>query len=832
MINGIPIVVGEAKTPIRPSISWLDGAHEIRDIYENSVPQLFVPNILSFATEGKEFFYGSVRCPLQFWSPWRSGTEEEIFIHEMGLADVGADLTNILNPSILLEVLKNFSLYSTDKKNKRIKIIPRYQQYEGANKIIDRVIDNTIKQGLIWHFQGSGKSLLMVFAAQKLRRHPKLKSPTVIILVDRVDLDTQITGTFNAADVPNMVTADSISDLNALLEQDTRKIIISTIHKFRDATENMNVRDNIIVMADEAHRTQEGDLGRKMRLALPNAFYFGLTGTPVNKLDKNTFWAFGNDIDKGGYLSRYTFQESIRDNATLPLHFEPRLLDVHVDKAMMDEAYKEMARSHSLTDEQADILSQKAASMSVFLKSPERISKIVEDISLHFNQKVAPHGLKAMIVTPDRFACTLYKEELDNYFPNEASRVVISANHNDELEFKQKWDISKDEQEKIVDAFNDENSELKFIIVTAKLLTGFDAPILQTMYLDKSIRDHTLLQAICRTNRLYPNKNFGCIVDYFGVFDGAAKALQFDDEHVTKVVTNLKHLKDQLPQAVEACVAHFPGVDRTLEGFEGLQAAQECIKTDDQKDEFAKDYKVLSKLWESLSPDPVINLYRADYKWLSGVYHSVQPDDDNIGKMLWYTFGAQTTKLIHEHLHVGEIHDDLEEVVMDANVIDGLFNNPDKKKAKILEMELIKRFNRNQDDPRYKALGDRLEELRDRAEKGLITSIEFIKELCKLAKDTLQLEKDALSELEKRDAKEALTELFLESKTEKTPAVVERIVTDIDEIVKVVRFPNWQTTASGEREVKKSLRSTLLKYQLHRNQDLFERAYEYIKQYY
>ena len=200
---------------------------------------------------------------------------------------------------------------------------------------------------------------------QKLRRHPKLKSPTVIILVDRVDLDTQITGTFNLADVPNMVTADSISDLNALLEQDTRKIIISTIHKFRDATENMNVRDNIIVMADEAHRTQEGDLGRKMRLALPNAFYFGLTGTPVNKLDKNTFWAFGSDIDKGGYLSRYTFQESIRDNATLPLHFEPRLLDVHVDKAMMDEAYKEMARSHSLTDEQADILSQKAASMSV-----------------------------------------------------------------------------------------------------------------------------------------------------------------------------------------------------------------------------------------------------------------------------------------------------------------------------------------------------------------------------------------------------------------------------------------------------------------------------------
>ena len=346
--------------------------------------------------------------------------------------------------------------------------------------------------------------------------------------------------------------------------------------------------------------------------------------------------------------------------------------------------------------------------------------------------------------------------------------------------------MSKDEQERVVDAFNDENSNLKFIIVTAKLLTGFDAPILQTMYLDKSIRDHTLLQAICRTNRLYPNKRFGCIVDYFGVFDGAAEALQFDDEHVTKVITNLKHLKEQLPEAVQACIAHFPGVDRTQEGFEGLMAAQECIKTDEQKDEFAKDYKVLSKLWESLSPDPIVNPFIGDYRWLTSVYHSVQPDDDNIGKMLWYTFGAQTTKLIHDHLHVGDVHDDLEEYVMDATVIDDLFSNPDKKKVKLLERELIKRFSRNQDEPRYKALGDRLEELRDKAEAGLISSIEFIKELCKLAKDTLELEKMILSELEKRDAKEALTELFLESKTDQTPAVVERIVTDIDEIVKVV----------------------------------------------
>ena len=833
LINGIPVVVGEAKTPIRPSISWLDGAHEIHDIYENTIPQLFVPNILSFGTEGKEFYYGSVRCPLELWSPWRLEiSEEEKFVQHLGLNEVGNELNQILKPSVLMEILRDFSLFSSNKKKRRIKIIPRYQQYDGANKIVDRVVDGTIKQGLIWHFQGSGKSLLMVFAAQKLRRHVKLKSPTIIILVDRIDLDTQITGTFNAADVSNMVAVDSIKELNDHLERDTRKILITTIHKFKDATENMNLRSNIIVMADEAHRTQEGDLGRNMRAALPNAFYFGLTGTPVNKLDKNTFWAFGSEHDQGGYLSRYTFQESIRDNATLPLHFEPRLVDVHVDKEMIDKAYKEMTEQASLSDMEADLLSRKAAQMSVFLKSPDRVNTIVKDIAKHYREKVEPNGFKAMIVTPDRFACVMYKEELNNYFPDVASRIVISTNNNDELEFKQKWGIDKGEQERVIDEFNDKDSLLKFLIVTAKLLTGFDSPILQTMYLDKSMKDHTLLQAICRTNRLYPNKTFGCIVDYFGIFDNAAEALQFDEKSVSNVITNLKLLKRQLPGAVDACLNHFPGIDQTIKGFEGLEAAQECIKTDQLKDNFAMDYVVLAKLWESLSPDPVINPFLKDYRWLTQVYQSVQPPIDNIGKMLWFALGAQTTKLIHENIHVEGIHDNLEEFVMDADVIDDLFNNPDPKKIKVLEKELIKRFKRHEGNPNFKALSERLEELRDRAERGLISSIEFVKELCKLAKETLEAEKTMLSQLDRKSAKEALTDLFLETKTDQTPAVVERIVTDIDNIVKIIRFDGWQTTTAGEREVQKSLRKTLLKYKLHKDQELFERAYAYIKQYY
>ncbi|TDS13537.1 type I restriction enzyme R subunit [Maribacter caenipelagi] len=831
MINGIPVVIGEAKTPIRPSVSWLDGAHEIHDVYEDNVPQLFVPNILSFATEGKELYYGAIRCPLEFWAPWRLENDDDTLAKRLGLGEVGKELSDLLSPERLLDILQNFSLFSTDKKKRRIKIIPRFQQYEGANKIVERVKEGKIKKGLIWHFQGSGKSFLMVFAAQKLRRTPELKSPTVIILVDRTDLDTQISGTFNAADIANVETTDNIKELQTMLERDTRKIIVSMIFKFRDAKPNMNARENIIVLVDEAHRTQEGDLGRQMRAALPNAFLFGLTGTPVNKADKNTFWAFGSKEDKEGYMSRYTFQDSIRDDATLPLHFEPRLVDVHVDKENIDKAFKEFKESAALTDEEADALNKKSAKMAAFLKSPERVSKIVADIALHFNEKVNPHGFKGMIVTPDRYACVQYKEELDNYFPEKASRVVISTSANDALEFKQKWGMDKSQQEKMVDEFNDRQSDLKFIIVTAKLLTGFDAPILQTMYLDKSIKDHTLLQAICRTNRLFPKKYFGRIVDYFGVFDDAAKALQFDEESVKTIISNLSELKEKLPQAMRDTLGHFIDVNRKISGFEGLEAAQNAINTDVKKDAFARDYKFLSKLWESLSPDRILDIYNEDYKWLSQVFESVKPAGDNLGKFLWFSLGAQTTKLIHENIHVGDVHQ-LDEFVLDADVIEEIFNNPDPKNAKKLEKILAKRFKKHAGNPKFKKLSDRLEELRDKAEQGLITSIEFVKELCKLAKETVQAEKELEELIQEKTPQAALTELFLDLKTDKTPAVVERIVLDIDTIVRMVSFPGWQQSNQGEREVQSSLRKILwVKYKI-KDQVLFDRAYAYIKEYY
>src|SRR5690606_31687469 len=273
LVNGLTLVVIEAKTPVRRSVSWLDGALQVHDDYEKNVPELFVANVLSVASEGKELMYGAVRMPVNLWGPWRADDEAT----PGTIAGLREAVNGLLRPAVLLDILAHFTLFATDKNKRRIKVVCRYQQYEAVNLIVQRVLAGQPRKGLIWHFQGSGKSLLMVFAAQKLRLQPELGNPTVIIVVDRIDLDAQISSTFHASDVPNLVKAETREDLQKLLKQDTRKIIITTIFKFAEAEGVLNERSNIVVLVDEAHRTQEGDLGIKMRAALPNAFLFGLT---------------------------------------------------------------------------------------------------------------------------------------------------------------------------------------------------------------------------------------------------------------------------------------------------------------------------------------------------------------------------------------------------------------------------------------------------------------------------------------------------------------------------------------------------------------------------
>ena len=825
LVNGLPLVVIEAKTPVRKAVSWLDGALQLHEDYEKNVPELFVANVLNVATEGKELMYGAVRMPVNLWGPWRGEDEAT----PGTLAGLKAAVNGLLQPRVLLDILSHFTLFATDKKKRRIKVVCRYQQYEAVNLIVQRVVAGKPRKGLIWHFQGSGKSLLMVFAAQKLRLQTGLGNPTVIIVVDRIDLDAQISSTFHASDVPNLVKAETREDLQKLLKQHSRKIIITTIFKFGEMDGVLNDSAGIIALVDEAHRTQEGDLGRKMRAALPNAFLFGLTGTPINRRDRNTFYAFGAEEDTRGYMSRYGFEESILDGATLRLHFEPRLVELRIDKAAIDQAYQ--ALTGDLSDLDKDNLAKAASRMAVLVKVPERVQKICADIARHYHDAVAPNGFKGMVVTFDQECCLLYKAALDTLMPPEATEIIISATGND-ARFKP-YARTRDEEEKILDRFRDPADPLKLLIVTAKLLTGFDAPILQAMYLDKPLRDHTLLQAICRTNRTYGDKKtHGLIVDYLGVFDDVAKALEFDEKGFRSVVGNIEGLKDQLPEAMQKCLAFFPGVDRTQTGYEGLMAAQECLPTNDVRDAFAAEYSVLGKLWEAISPDPLLTAFERDYRWLTQVYVSVQPTSGT-GKLIWHALGAKTIELIHQNVHVDAVRDDLDTLIVDAELLEAIMGSPEpNKRAKEFELKLTARLRKHIGNPKYRQLSERLEALKERHERGLLNSVEFLKHLLEIARDLVAAEKETPPQEDEDRGKAALTELLQQVKSAKTPVVVERIVKDIDEIVRLVRFPGWQHTAAGEREVRKALRQSLLKYQLHKDADLFERAYGYIRQYY
>lgn len=827
LVNGFPLVVGEFKTPVRESITWLDGAQDIAD-YERSIPQMFATNVANFASEGRYFRYGSVNMPVDMWGPWHTSEDKA----EGTLADVQRSVAAMLTPANVMDILQFFTLFATDKKFRKYKVICRYQQFEGANMIVDRVVAGHPKKGLIWHFQGSGKSLLMVFAAQKLRMMPELRNPTVVIVDDRIDLETQITATFNASDIPNLAKAGTKEELERFFKGDMRKILITTIFKFGEVDGVLNDRDNIILMVDEAHRTQEGDLGEKMRMALPNAFFFGLTGTPINRTDKNTFATFGAPEDKSGYMSRYSFSDSIRDNATLPLHFETVPVELHVNQDVVDAAFDEMTKGLT-QDEKAELT--RRVKIEAVMKAPDRIRKVCEHIAHHFKEKVQPEGFGAQVVCYDRECCLLYKEQLDKLLGADVSTIVMDTNNDKEGRYAA-YRRDRDAEEKVLDRFRNPDDPLKMLIVTAKLLTGFDAPILQTQYLDKPLRDHTLLQAICRTNRVYNDKkSYGLIVDYIGLFDNVANSLRFDAKEVQTVITNIDEVKERIPELVGKCDYYFvslPEEDRSADDWEGLLRAQECIPTNKEKDAFGADYRVLNKAWEAVSPDPCLLPFKAEYRWLSQVYESVKPVD-NSGKLIWAALGPKTIDLVHQNIDVVGVQDDLEILELDAEMIDDFIKHHDiVKETRRLEIDLVARIRRHDKNKKFQKLGERLEDLKERHEQGLITSVEFLKMLIDLAKEARTAEKEVVPEEEEDKGKAALTELFEGVRNENTPIIVENVVNDIDKIVKAVRFDGWQKTTAGVREVKGQLRALLwIRYKL-KDQTLFDKAYSYIELYY
>ncbi len=442
LVNGIPVVVAEYKSYISSSHDWTEGVRQVHR-YQREAPALLATNIFCVAADEQEFRYGAVAfapdsekaisAQMEYWNPWLSQypkTELYWTLPEGERDDdkVRAAAHGLLLPGNVIDFIENFVVFETSK-GKTVKKIARYQQFEAANDIVDRVLDGSHKTGLIWHTQGSGKSLTMVYAGYKLRRQTALDNPTVYIVVDRTDLKTQIADEFEYRDYPNVVKAMGVRDLKSKIAGDRRETIVTTIQCFQAMNDlQPNLRHNIIMMIDEAHRSQKGGSGLRggrdqaasfamtMRAKMPHAFRFGFTGTPIDRTMVNTHREFGPIVDgeQERYLSYYGIRQSITDGATLEVHYKPSYIPVRVDEKPLNVSFEQMCTEMELEDEEEkDFLQRKEARWKALVKDSRRIKEVISHMVEHFLEHPDPNGFKAQLVTIDREACSMYKDEID-----------------------------------------------------------------------------------------------------------------------------------------------------------------------------------------------------------------------------------------------------------------------------------------------------------------------------------------------------------------------------------------------------------------------------------
>ena len=835
-INGIPLINIETKSPVRQSQSWANGASQISDDYESSIPELYASNVFNAATEGKELWYGVVGSDWEeHWEEWKQSKSEVLF------SDMGKRIESLFNKNTVLEMLQWYTIYATEF-GKKIKMIARFPQYEAINLILQRVEENKIKQGLIWHWQGSGKSMLMTLAARRLRLDQKFENPTVIIVVDRIDLDTQISGKFNASNIPNTIPAESRQELAKLLKNDTRKIIITTIHKFSEANGVLNDRDNIIVLVDEADRTQDGDLSEFMRDSLPNAFFFGLTGTPIIDKTRNTFTTFGAKEDgDAGELHRYSMEESIQDKTTLPINFETVPAEYKLDKKTITDGL-ELLKQDGATDGDISLISTKAAKLHQFLISEKVINKKAVRMVEHFLNNHEPFGFNAMIVAHNRQACVRYKDAIDQILPTDASEVVMTLTKGDPKEWYSRFEKTREEITEIQKNYSNKNHPLKILIVTQKLMRGFDASVLQVMYLDKLLKDHGLLQAITRTNRPKKGKSNGVIVDYISVFDNLEKALTYDYEKISDVATNLDKLSNEFPKILNRVSSYFVDLDKSLEGWEMLLASQECLKNlkritgniDDsiksiiRKESFATDFVILNKFWNILHPRYTTPDQVKEYRFLAQIYSSI--GNSTGGNMkIWKKLGPKTEKLIQDNIDV-TLRDDSKILVMGDELVRKIKEGfQPYGPLKTVEIKITRRINSDPTNPDFIDIAKKLEELKERHNQRGITNGELMVALLELSNQIIKIEK-GIQQNKKENKKNILTRIFEKSKISSKDT--EETVAEIDGVVTKERFDGWQNTINGTKVIKQKLFQILYKHKLDGDEELIEKAYLYCREHY
>jgi len=800
IINGVPVLFVETKAAHK--IEGMSEALEQVKRYHSECPELLVMLQIYAITHIIKFYYGST---------WNTSVKDILNWKEETHGDFETLVKTFFDKNRVVNLINDFILF-TRQDDELKKYVLRPHQIRAVNKIVERA-QSEKKRGLIWHTQGSGKTFTMIVAAKKIMENPVFENPTVIMLVDRTELETQLFGNLRAVGFESAEVTESKEHLRQLLETGNRGLIVTMIHKFEGMPANINTRKNIFVLVDEAHRTTGGKLGNYLMGALPNATFIGFTGTPIDKTSygQGTFVIFGRDDPPKGYLDKYSISESIEDGATVPLHYTLAPNELLVDKNTLEKEFLNLAEAQGISDIEAlNKVLEKAVTLRNMLKNKERVEKIAKYIAEHFTEYIEPMGYKAFLVAVDREACALYKEELDKHLPPEYSKVVFSPFYNDPPELS-KYHLSETEEKEIRKAFKNPDRLPKILIVTEKLLTGFDAPILYCMYLDKPMRDHVLLQAIARVNRPYEDetgrkKPSGFVLDFVGIFDNLEKALAFDSADIEGVINDIKLLKNEFEDKMKFAKERYLSIIEGRSQDKAVEVVLEEFRNEQKRHEYYQFFKELESLYEIISPDAFLRPFLDDFETLTRMYRILKeayephtPVDKELTR--------KVAKLVQTHTKSGPIKDTLDIYEINEDTLKKIEESKSSDTEKVFN--LLKSINKMieteaKNAPYLISIGEKAETLAILYKEGQKTTLAVLEEAKKLVEEINAARKE---QIEKNMSSEVFAVYWLLKQEGYEKA--EEIANQMGEVFK--KHPHWKSSERIESEVRGELYGVMIK---------------------
>ena len=763
-INGIPIAVFELKNP-QIEEATIQTAYQQLQEYKKDISELFKYNQILAISDLLEAKYGTISSSWEWFKTWKEVKESDEKLS--GVSQLETLVKGIFQKARLLDIIENFIVFEADSEkdtSKFTKKICLYHQYFGVNKAMARTLqalkpNGDGKIGVLWHTQGSGKTLSMVFYVNKTKVLTELKGPTFVFLTDRNDLDNQFYKTFLRTGYDKLAKqAETIEDLRKKLENAGAELIFTTIQKFAEDFDTLSERKNIIVIADEAHRTQYAELASRARKALPNASFMGITATPISLSNRNTRFVFGD------YIDIYTMNQSVEDGATVPIYYESHLAPLHFTNYFIDEEFDDLTQEMDFQVKES--FKRKFARLEGVVSAPERLQKIAEDIINHFNNRGVKG--KAMVVTISRkTAVEMYK--LISKIPN-APKIAVVISKPEEF----KDEIQKETRPSEIEGqFKRVDDPLQMVIVCDMWLTGFDVPSLDTMYFDKPLKNHTLMQAIARVNRIFKDKEGGLIVDYIGIADDLRKALNvFNPSDIKGVMIPIQDVINKMKEKYDIVKSMLRDVDyKNWKYFKGEQLSKlfnqalNVIITDSEDNTISEENKKryleeslqLIKLHAFVMPSKEAYEIKDDIEFFKAVrsallkYTSIRGITD-IGLGLESTIKELVSKSIAAEGVIDILNLQNKEKINISILDDKFLEQAKKLKYNNLTIEAIRKLLNDEikirirtNKIRYQPFSEMLEKIIEKYENRIISASRVIEQLIELAKDIKKAEQDGQS---------------------------------------------------------------------------------------